>query len=151
MSTAESTLANMVQSLPDKRGWGMVANEDGSFWLKVGVGGGRMQQVFVKCNGKDLDGNDLVLICSRACEVKKIKGGFLKRNNGDLIGLLAENWTNPHVSYAVQSDEANTNMIYSKACRMLENLSQKELETIVLAAAAQADALEKEKCGEDQE
>ena len=72
--------------------------------MYVNVGGGRGQWVWVYPHwGKDVDGNDMVEITTRACEIKKLSsggllGGSKSRNLADsLMSILAKNLTTTHV------------------------------------------------------
>ena len=103
----------------------------------------------VHTNNKDVDGNDMVVIGSAACEIKKVQpksGMFRKKNGTDLLGLLAKSFTSDYVTYTVDEKDG---WIYSRTKRFLENPTLKELETLIFACAVQADTLEKEKHGDD--
>ena len=148
MTNSGQKVVEMLEQLNEKRGWHLARQNDTEWRLYVNVGDGRGQYVWVYPYwGKDVEGNDMVEVISRACEIKKLSSGLLggKKNRtlaDSLTSILAKNKTAVHVLYALNEDDGH---VVAKAMRMIENLSIKELETLIYAAAVQGDSLEKEK------
>jgi hypothetical protein len=141
-------LKQKVEALSEKRGWAMDTVSD-AHCLTVHLDGGRSQVVWVHTNNKDIEGNDVVTINSRACEIKKIKSGkFFSKRSDSLLELLDRNFSTTHVKFVADTSNGT---ILSQVDRFLDNLTLKELETLVFACANQADSLEKEKDGGDSE
>ena len=140
---APTKLKEMVYFVKDKRGWPLT-DGDSLFTFDVRLNDGRNQIVHIKSVGKDVHGNETILIESKACAVKDLEEGLRKRKSGGLTNLLVTNYTNDHVHFCIDDQE----LVWSKAGRMLDNLNENELEVLIFAAASQADALEKEKFGD---